>query len=394
MNHFSRFHSNAVWPPAAFVTVFALAYAILSGAIWLIQKVAPFPESSSDFPDLVRMQAIVLAIPAGCYAIYRLARFHPAFNPKYAAWLRLSPWTSRRPLPLGPVHLVWQDLVVVGSLSAIAGWHVRANPALPMAAFAFAYLGAMTLVLAFTRRWSHCVILGFLWPALALPWAKGWPAVGLVAAAAAVVWHGHRQSLCAFPWPFLAQPARTNETSPLDVQIRVGGPGALYKSTNLGWPYRQLSPKADLGSVTVSAGLCLSLLFGWWTYCGVVGTALPAAPELILPFALIAAFVRLGIYATGVTAPFNLRGRIGSGRLLIPGFDKIFLTPIAVVILAIVGSVIIRRSGSWYPEAESATVAITWFAVFSGGPTLRNWLLTGQVRFPGPTLANKLSRPI
>src|SRR5689334_15147552 len=34
---------------------------------------------------------------------------HPASDRGYADWLRSSPWTFRQPLPLGPLHLTWQD---------------------------------------------------------------------------------------------------------------------------------------------------------------------------------------------------------------------------------------------------------------------------------------------
>src|SRR5947209_2936166 len=49
------------------------------------------------------------------YAIYRVWTFHPALRPDYYQWLRGTPWTSRKPLPLGPVHVVGQDVLLVGA---------------------------------------------------------------------------------------------------------------------------------------------------------------------------------------------------------------------------------------------------------------------------------------
>jgi hypothetical protein len=118
---------------------------------------------------------MILGAAAVIYALYRLVRFHPACNRPYAAWLRLSPWTSARPLPLGPVHPAWQDAVVIGVLTAMAQWLAHADPALPVVAFGLTWLIGMTILLAVTRIWSAFLVLGFLWPALILPGVAGGP---------------------------------------------------------------------------------------------------------------------------------------------------------------------------------------------------------------------------
>jgi hypothetical protein len=120
---------------------------------------------------------------------------------------------------------------------------------------------------------------------------------------------------------------------------------------------------------------------GWWSFCFIERLNIEPLPELILLFAVVAALIRLAVYCASVTPSFNLWGRVASGRLLVPGFDKVLLTPFAAVLVAIVGGMIIRRSGSWYPVAESCVIALIWYVLFSGGPTLRNWILTGQHRF-------------
>src|SRR4051794_15101064 len=116
------FHSNAVWPPAILVIPFVVVYGLLLVSIWLIavgeQRAVASISSSSD---IVNMQTVILGGAAGVYALFRVLRFHPKCNQAYAAWLKLSPWTARKPLPLGPIHLVWQDAAVVGVLTLI-GW--------------------------------------------------------------------------------------------------------------------------------------------------------------------------------------------------------------------------------------------------------------------------------
>src|SRR5262249_55837152 len=155
-----------------------------------------------DIPEFVGLRAVEFGAAALVYAVFRLLRFHPACNPAYSAWLEMSPWTAAKPLPVGPVHLVWQDAVVVGSLAALTHWHALGDPLIPIITFGITYFCGLTLLLAITRRWTSCLVLGFLWPALLLPEAKGWARAALITAIVIVLFHGLRASLRAFPHGF------------------------------------------------------------------------------------------------------------------------------------------------------------------------------------------------
>lgn len=394
MNPPFPFHSNAVWPPVSVIVLFVIVWSILEGNLWLIKLAVPNAVSGiSDMSEIRNVRVTILAGAAGVYALYRLWRFHPACNHAYAAWLKLSPWTADKPLPLGPIHVVWQDAVVIGVLTAIAAWHAHVNPALPVAVFGLVYLGGMTLLLALTRGWSSCLVLGFLWPALILPGLEGVPKIVLVAAIIAVIWWAQRKSLRAFPWEFLANSNRP-AGSILQMEIRIDGLSgrpATRIPSNLGWPFLALSPKVHCHSISMLTSVSLSALIGWWSFCAIECFKIAPLPELILVFAVLAAAIRLTIYCSGLTPSFNVWGRIVSGRILVPGFDKVFLTPLAVMLLATFGGMIIRRSDSWYPVTESCVIALICYVLFSGGPTLRNWVLTGQhrFRFPARIHANK-----
>jgi hypothetical protein len=94
---------------------------------------------------------------------------------------------------------------------------------------------------------------------------------------------------------------------------------------------------------------------------------------------------------------FNLWGRFASGRIIVPGFDRVFVTPLTVIALATAGGVVVRHAGEWYPVVTACIVALLWFALLSGGPTMRAWVLTGQHRYRSPArlATNKqLLRPI
>ncbi len=396
------FHSKAVWPPPMLVTLFVLIYLVLEGGMWFLEFHLPNGrEVISDMPELAVLRAIILGAAGGCYALFRLGRFHPACQPGYAAWLKMSPWTSDRPLPLGPMHPVWQDFVVLGILTAVAKWYAHIWPFWPIVTFGMVWLIGMTVLLAITRAWPSCIALGFLWPAMSLPIMRGWPMGLVLALMLVVIWQGHQASLKRFPWEWLMNPQRPNASGILGMQIELRIPGLTIANPlnmrNAGWPYAALAPKIQFGTVSSVAAFWWSLLTSWWVYCLVTAAEIEALPGLILFFAIVGAGIRLLIYCSSVRAPFNLWGRISSGRLIIPAFDQVFLTPLGTIGAAIIGAIIIRRCISWHPIAEAVTTGGIWFVLLTGGPTLRNWLLTGQHRYRTPTLlsANKqVLRPV
>ena len=377
MKRLRHFHSNAVWPRLWLVAVFAAAYALLDSAIWLIERSVPgFSGDVSTMPEFAIFRSIVLSTGAVMYAVFRLVRFHPVCDRAYAEWLKLTPWTAAKPLPLGPLHIVWQDAVVDGAMAAVAHWHAHLSPLIPVVAFGFVYLAGMTLLLALTRQRTACVILGFLWPALLLPYPNDLPRFVLLSAIVAVNGFGYRRSLGAFPWN-----GRFLSLQSMNLNIDFGQGKYLQALSVLGWPFGALSPKLEFRAVSTFRGLIVSTLLGWWAYCIIAGSRCPPVPELLLVVASFAALARLGIYCTRITTPFTVWGRIITGRLLLPGFDQVLVIPLITILLAVGGGVAIKRSGSWFPVTEACVISILAFVLLGGGPTLRRWHLTGQFRF-------------
>jgi hypothetical protein len=392
------FYSNLVWPPPWLVWLFVFAYGFVTASLWLIERPWHGPgENLSDIPEIKGIRMIMLGIAAALYALFRLVRFHPICSQAYADWLKATPWTAARRLPLGPIHPVLQDAVVIGVLTVIARWHAHVDAALPVSVFAMVYLVGMTVLLAATRRWWSCLVLGFLWPALLLPSAEGWPSSLLLAAIVIVLWHGHRQSLKAFPWSFRSLLSRPNATVlQTEIRIEINNQAAALQS-RLGWPFAALSPKISSGAVSHRTSICVSALLGWWSYCVIECARPEPLPELMMIFAFMAAVFRLGTYLNGTMPPFSLWSRVVWGRILVPGYDKVFLTPMLTALAGILGAILIKHSGNRVPESESAVFALIWYLLLSGGPTLRSWILTGQHGFRplGRTGANKqLLRPL
>ena len=90
-------------------------------------------------------------------------------------------------------------------------------------------------------------------------------------------------------------------------------------------------------------------------------------------------------------------GRFASGRLVVAGFDRVFLTPLGAILLAALGGALMRRMGAEPQAAAGAcVVGLLWFLLLAGRPSLRNWLLTGQHRYRAPRLIStkQLLRPL
>ena len=77
-----------------------------------------------------------------------------------------------------------------------------------------------------------------------------------------------------------------------------------------------------------------------------------------------------------------------------PGMELVVAAQKSVALL---GVIVVKRSGPLYPMAEACLIAVVWWVLCGGGPTLRNWTLTGQFRMTPPVRlqANKqLIRPV
>ncbi len=376
-------HSQNVWPPFPLVIAFLVIYSVFNAGIWLIHLQSNLmAKEMSNALDRESIHGAILGSAAVAYALYRLGRFHPACNRAYSAWLKSSPWSSDRPLPAGPVHLVWQDAVAVGSLVALAIWPGRVYAFAPLIAFALAYLIGLTCILAVTRTWPCFLAASFIWPGFLLLVRAPWLSTALGAILILVIWRGTRRSFQTFPWPAWASANRLGLSGGRSELPDFRFDGAVSDPMRLGWPYFTLSPKFKPRSMTVSASLAISALVGWWLYCFIkCFQAEPMPAGMVLFLAIVAACARVVIYCMGVVPPFNVWGRMASRRFILPGFDKVFLTPVAVVAVGVLGGMLIQHSGSWYPSADCLVVAILLLVSFEGRPSLRDWMLTGQVRF-------------
>jgi hypothetical protein len=103
---------------------------------------------------------------------------------------------------------------------------------------------------------------------------------------------------------------------------------------------------------------------------------------LVLPVlaGIIGVVVRLFRYLDGYMPPTSLLGRLGTGRLIIPGYDRVFVAP-AVAAIAAFGIPLAFEAAGWNERLGlSVATTATLFANLGMGPTLAEWRLTGRRR--------------
>ncbi len=108
-------------PDYVLAIVIVLFYLPLEGlALLAVGNVNAFlwPAKGAPVLEIFRVRDFVLIAAAFVYGFWRVAAFHPFYRPAYSEWLKLMPWTSRHPLPAGPIHLAAQDFVAAAVLAA------------------------------------------------------------------------------------------------------------------------------------------------------------------------------------------------------------------------------------------------------------------------------------
>ncbi|MGD1086853.1 MAG: hypothetical protein ABSA47_19120, partial [Verrucomicrobiota bacterium] len=129
MRRLRQIHCGAAWPPPVLVAIFVFVYVVFNAGIWLLGRTSTnLHEAISEMSEFPQFFAVMIGAAAALHVLCRLVRFHPALNLRYASWLALSPWTAARPLPIGPIHPVWQDAAVLAILAALARWQAHIDP--------------------------------------------------------------------------------------------------------------------------------------------------------------------------------------------------------------------------------------------------------------------------
>ena len=355
-----------ILPPDWAIITFVLLFLLMEGPIYYYERQFGRPI------DVVHPGITLARFAAFFYGMFRVRTFHPALRPEYRSWLERTPWTSRKPLPAGPVALVWGDVLALGGIAAaVAGRGLpEVMAALSLALFGYLTLLASTLFATETRVWGFMVAFGVglairLWPDR--------PACLAISIACYIAgWVGLRSSLAKFPWPNLPVVAPTQAAG-----------SALILSC--GWPFDQLCPKRPNVRRTEVDRVILSLLSGWyfWAAESVLadfGLPFGMLRTIFVQLLLMMVVSRIALYIQGYSAPIGLAGRIRSFRWIIPGYDQVFIAPLCTALIGLLALDRFRPPGLAEELALPIAISAALLVTLTAGPDLERWQLTGNHR--------------
>jgi hypothetical protein len=250
-----------------------------------------------------------------------------------------------------------------------------------MVGFAFAYQCVAALSLWPTGLRWRCYGIAFVLGGAIQLFPNPPAALGLLAVLYPFTYLSLRRSLEGFPWQlpdwwprFAVKPNATRDDR-----------GPARKS--LGWPFDFLQPIAPNIGIRLSDGTATCGLAGWWAYS--VIRNIPADEQMKVVFIVTwvigaAAAVRLAIYCGNYWWPISLRGRLSTGRFIIPRFDRVFVAPLLALAVQIAGLYVTVKLQYGDPLWFAAWSSFAAWILVNAGPSLAEWQLTGGHRIsPG-----------
>lgn len=370
--------------PLEWIACVAIGYGATSAFLhWMEWHLGVPLLDDAGRPLLRQICGGILMVGAVGFACSRALAFHPVASQAYRQWLAATPWTGKKPLPLGPVHLVPQDVLLIGTAVFFAWLSGDAWSLFVPQAFMVIYLLLVgyTLFATGTWPWGYAVLFGV---GLTVRFWHFIPAsLGAALGAYLVAYLGLRRSFALFPWgnTWIAE---------LDMAL---GTSKKTESGAVGWPYSRLAPKYP-GSETrfpLHHALMLSGLIGWGLYVVASLFPRPASREdfllLILGVVVILApLFRLFTYANGYLPPISVLGRLATFRWIIPGYDQIVVAPL----LAFMAGSALEVTGTLLGVdpliGRPVAIAVILAMCLGLGPSLKTWRLTGNHRIAITTL--------
>ncbi len=364
---------RVVLPSLGWLILFAGVYGGYLGLLFFLEW-----RVGQRAPEEVRKMTLgALGLGAFAYASWRVHAFHPLSRPGYRSWLAATPWTSRQRLPLGPVHLVLQDVVLVG-LVMLTGWYCqdRFVVYLPQLFLTFylVFLGG-TMFLTGAGAWGYAVYFGLgliLWF-----WHGPLVSVSVALAVYLLAYRGLRRSLAQFPWERELNREWGSRLPSMETSSERANPDFL------GWPFGLLAPRQPGWQLQVPLhhALLISMLVGWLTF-----TAAPLLPQpqmvLFLWLWIVGCgpAIRLAVYCTNYRPPISFWGRLVTGRWIIPGYDQVLVGPLLALVWGFALGPICAALGLDLILSLSLSIALGLFLCLGLGPSLRVWRLTGKHR--------------
>ena len=194
------------------------------------------------------------------YGVYRAMAFHPFFRAGYRQWLETTPWTWGKPLPVGPAHPVWEDLVIVAAAGLPEWLSGDVNPVATYSVALGGYLAALAATFAKAGAWGfQFPVLFGLGLALRL-WRRAPEVYGAAVLASYLIgMAGLRRSFRSWPWADLPAVA-IDPNKPIDL----AGQGAGTSAGRID----RLGPRPGTAPARHDklSKLLWAAIVGWWCY--------------------------------------------------------------------------------------------------------------------------------
>ncbi len=230
-------------------------------------------------------------------------------------------------LPLGPIELVFEDGLVLAPLLLLSVALPEPRAMSLLCAFLLCHLGAIVVSLWLTRVRTIGYLSAFGLGFAVKLWHQPIECAAMAALVYLIAYEGLIQGLDRFPWtPRRFSALHTDITS-------------LSPREPCGWPHdRMLGEVSSADGIPRFDAVICCALGSWWLY--VLASFIPDEKNRIglicavcsFPFILFPV-IRIAIYTQGHRSPISLWGRILTLRWIIPGYDKVFLGPLARVCL-------------------------------------------------------------
>ena len=331
----------------------------------------------------VALSTGISAISALIYGIYRAWYFHPVENRSYGEWLQIMPWTPADPLPLGPVHFVWQDAVVLVALGLNSPTPV-VTTAVVMGLFVSGFCVSQATFAVFRKEMVGAYgfltllgigIIGMLRLEIIVPVAIGMCFIAHIS---------NRRLLKRFHTIDLSDSPATQGINSLLF---------FLETPEEGWPAGFLCRGDNRRAVPQWHAIGIALIAGWISYAltwhfpfesmehpdDVLERTISGGAAILLYIIL----PRLGLYCWNFRPPISILGRIATGKIIIPGYDKVFVFAFVVLAGWFTGYQFVQMGYDGRLSIALATSLVVW-GTLGVGPSLRKWGLTGRHRIvPG-----------
>ena len=330
----------------------------------------------------IRPGTALLLISAAYYGIHRAVSLHPYYRQDYRKWLERTPWDVDKSLPMGPIELIWEDGLVLGVL-------ILANLCLPVhhsVRILNMFLIAHSILLTFPLWHTGAGAIGYLCAFGTLlavrTWARPWVCFAVAASVYLLAYEGLWQSLARFPWRLNWSWSDFDNSKHLDDKL--SGPAC-------GWPYDRFFRDikvAERNRMGLLDRVLVSMLCGWVVFCllGLVPDPRdrPAASGLAVPVLIGVILGRVGLYVAGYPPPISLAGRMRTGRLIIPGYDRCLAAPVLAGVAGITAYECCRASAVPPEFCVPVMITVVMLVLLITPPSLKVWRLTGRYRMaPG-----------